>query len=42
MPMHIRLSPQTYKLIEGKIEIPENVEVDNQTQSAESGDVKNV
>ena len=42
MPMHIRLSPQTYKLIEGKIEIPENVEVDNQTQSAEIGDVKNV
>ncbi len=42
MPMHIRLSPQTYKLIEGKIEIPENVEVDSQTPAAESGEVKNV
>jgi len=41
MPMHIKLSPQTYKLIEGKMEIPENVEVDNQIQPAESGDVKN-
>ena len=41
MPMHIRLSPQTYKLIEGKIEIPEIIEVDNQTP-ADKGDVKNV
>ncbi len=42
MPMHIRLSPQTYKLIEGKIEIPEIVEVDSQTPVTEKGDVKNV
>ena len=40
--MHIRLSPQTYKLIEGKIEIPEIVEVDSQTPVTEKGDVKNV
>lgn len=29
-PMHIRLSPETYKLVKDRIEIPEIVEIDNQ------------
>jgi len=27
--MHIRLSPKTYRLLQGKIKLPENIEIDS-------------
>lgn len=28
-PMHIRLAPKTYRLLQGKIKLPENIEIDS-------------